>query len=174
MSDYYDDPTDENGPKALRDHAKKLEKELADLKKSLEDERQARAEAEKKAKSASLADLLRDAKVDPKFARLASRDEVEPTKEAVAAWIEENKDFYSFTPKQEATAETTAADEPQGQPNIPEGMEDAVRASQALDASGVAPSDVTVINKLQSIKADHTISEDQLLKELADAGVELG
>lgn len=172
MSDFDYDDYDENGPKALRDHAKKLEKQLADAQKANEALQAQVTDLSGQVKKSSLADLLKSAGVDPKFAPRADRDGADATKEGVEKWIAENKDFYNFGQPKEQEPKADEQ-EPAGEPNIPEGMEDAVRASQSLDASGVSPSEVDVMQKLQSIDPSKLGSMEELSAALAAAGVQL-
>lgn len=169
MSDNYDNDFDyddeRNGPAPSREQAKKLAKQLADLQKRLDGLAEENTTLKGQVKKSSLADLLKQAGVDPKFAARADKDGADATTDGVKAWIEENKDFYNFGPAKPA-AEAVA--EPDGVPNISAGLEAGVRADQALSESGVAPSDVNIESKIQSIAAN---SEEALLAELAAAGV---
>lgn len=139
MSDY-DEYDNDTSPKALRDHAKALEKQLEDLKKSLETEKAARTAAEKAAKSASLADLLRSANIDPKFAKLAERDGIDPTADAVKAWVKENEDFYNFGAKKATEAEEPEAEAETEVDEFDPEMAAALEQSAQLDSAGKARS----------------------------------
>jgi hypothetical protein len=166
MSDYdYDDNDQSNGPKALRELVEKLQKELKEQGKTLEAERAEKATLSAQVKKSSLASLLKAAGVPEKFAARADKDGADASEDGVKAWIEENKDFYNFGV---ATAPVVVAD-PDGAPNVSAELEQALRASQSLDASGVTPSEVNVTERIQSIPDN--ISEADLLKQLADLGV---
>lgn len=170
MSDtYYDDDTNDNGPKALRDLVEKLQKELKDQKKAFEALETEKATLSAQVKKSSLASLLKAAGVPEKFAARADKDGAEATEDGVKAWIEENKDFYNFGAV--APVEDAKPAEPEGQENVSPELRAAVQASQALDASGVTPSDVNVIDKLQSIDPSSYGSFEELQAAIAQAGV---
>lgn len=170
MSDYEFDDDMNDGPKALRDAYDKLKKQLADEQKA-----KAALEAERdtlrgQVKKSSLAELLVKHGIDAKFAARADRDGAEATEEGVKAWIDENRDFYNFNASK---PEEPAGDgEPDGEPTIPDGMEEGVRAGQALDASGVAPSEVQITQKLQSIDPKNYKNSEEFLAALAATGVQ--
>lgn len=170
MSDNYNDDysDDSNGPKALRELVDKLQKQVKDQEKALEAEKAEKATLSAQVKKSSLATLLKAAGVPEKFAARADKDGAEATEDGVKAWIDENKDFYNFgEPKAPA-----AVEEPDGQANVSPELAAAIAASQALDASGVTPSGVNVLEKIQSMDTDpRRVSEDQLRKQLADLGV---
>jgi hypothetical protein len=169
VSDYdYDDQND--GPKALRELVDKLQKQLKDQEKALEAEKAEKATLSAQVKKASLADLLKKAGVDPKFAARADKDGADATEEGVKAWIEENKDFYNFGPAKPAEE----AQEPSGEPNVSAEMAAAIQASQSLDASGVTPSEVNVLEKIQSLDTNpRKVSEAQLRENLAALGIKV-
>jgi hypothetical protein len=172
VSDYdYDEDGNENGPKALREHAKKLEKQLADLQKRFDEEQAARAAAEKAAKSQSLNSILRDKGVKPGLARWLEKDGVEATAEAVGAWLKENGEFFNVKAT-EPVEKATNEDEPAGEPSVSPETEAAIRASQGLDASGVSPSEVDVMQKLQSIDVSKFNSPEELQAAIAATGLQ--
>ena len=171
MSDYNDDYDDQsNGPKALRELVEKLQKQVKDQEKALEAEKAEKAELSAKVKKSSLADLLKQAGVDPKFAARADKDGADATEDGVKAWIEENKDFYNFGGTKPAEVEVVEKD---GAPNVSPDLEAGVRASQALSESGIAPGEVDILQKIQSIPTEG-ISEDQFLAQLKSLGMEVG
>jgi len=166
MSDFdYDDNDQSNGPKALRELVEKLQKQVKDHEKALEAERAEKATLSAQVKKSSLAGLLKAAGVPEKFAARADKDGADATEDGVKAWIEENKDFYNFGA---APAPVVVAD-PDGAPNVSAELEQALRASQSLDASGVTPSEVQVTDRIKSIPLN--ISEAELLKQFEDLGV---
>lgn len=173
MSDYEYDDENTEGPKALREHAKKLEKQLAESLKANEALQGQVTDLTVAVKKSSLTDLLKQAGVDPKFVVKADRDGVDATEDGVKAWIEENRDFYNFGKPAEKDGAVGEETEPTGEPTIPEGMEEGVRAGQGLDASGVSPSEVSVMSKLQSIDPSKLGSREELNAALAAAGVQL-
>lgn len=170
MSDYEYDDENNDGPKALRDHVKKLEKQLADAVKAKEELEAEKSQLAAQVKKSSLADLLKEAGIDPKFAARADRDGVEPTAESVKSWFEENREIYNFgTPTTEATV--TDGEPEGGEPTIPDGVEAGVRAGQGLDAAGVAPGEVSVMSKLQSIDPTKFSTREELQAAIAAAGI---
>ena len=168
MSDnYYDDEDQSNGPKALRELVDKLQKQVKEQEKALEAEKAEKATLSAQVKKASLADLLKKAGVDPKFATRADKDGADATEDGVKAWIEENKDFYNF-----GAVKPAEAQEPAGEPNISPEMAAAITASQSLDSSGVAPSEVNVLEKIQSMDTNpRRVTEQQLQDQLKALGV---
>lgn len=174
MSEFdYDDDFSNNTPKALREAYEKQAKELKKLQDDLAAEREARSKAEKVAKSQSLTSLLRDKGVKPALAKWLEKDDVDATPEAVDAWLKENGEFFNVKPAEPSKEVQAEDNEPQGQPNIPEGMEAAIRASQSLDASGVSPSEVDAVTKIRSVDTDpYKVTEAQLQEQLKSLGVE--
>lgn len=169
MSDYdFDD--DNAGPGDLRKALEKAKAALAAKEKELEAERTARADAEKKAKASTLRDVLSGLKVDPKFARLAERDGVEADEASVKKWIDENKDFYNFTPS------APKADEPE-----PERVEqedefdpdyaNAIEAAGRVAAGSAGMGSSSVIDQIADLDAG---SYEELVQKLADLGAPLG
>lgn len=169
MSYDFDDHEDEQsaGPKALRDHAKKLEKQLEDLTKRLEDAEKARTEAEKKAKASSLRDVLTGLQIDPKFARLAERDGVEPEADAVKKWVDENKDFYSFTPTQTAQVDEVADEADESGSDIDPNYQRAVEAGNRAGAQGAGMGSASVVDQIANLSAG---SFEELVAELEKLG----
>jgi hypothetical protein len=172
VSDYYEDDNDheDGGPADLRAALKKAKAQAAAAEK-----RAAELEAEKatlsaQVKKSSLADLLKQAGVDPKFAARADKDGADASEDGVKAWIEENKDFYNFGGTKPAEVEVVEKD---GAPNVSPDLEAGVRASQALSESGIAPGEVDILQKIQSIPTEG-ISEDQFLAQLKSLGMEVG
>jgi len=174
MSDYYDDDETQNGPKALRELVEKQSKELKKLQDDLAAEREARTKAEQAVKSTSLSTILRDKGVKPGLAKWLEKDEVEASPEAVDAWLKENGEFFNVKPAEPEKAEPQA-DEPQGESNVSPELEQALRAAQGLDASGVSPSEVDVIKKVMSVSDDPAKagSYEDLVAALAGTGVDL-
>lgn len=182
MSDYdndfedFEDGTD-TSPAGLRAALKKAKREAAAEKKRADEAEAKFAEASKTVKKSTLADLLKDAGIDPKFAARADRDGAEATADGVKAWIEENKDFYTFTAPKADEGEKDAQQEQQDQgdaqaSNLPPELVAAIQASQQLDASGVSPSEVGVLQRIASVSDDPgKVSWDQMLADLKAAGV---
>ena len=95
-----DADSDEQGPKALREHLKQVEKQRKDLEKALEDMRAENAKLLKDTRESKLGNLLRDKQVSPRIAKWIARDEVEATEEAVTKWLEENGEDFGYKPGQ--------------------------------------------------------------------------
>lgn len=182
MSDYDKDFEDfedgeDTSPAGLRKALAKAKREAAAEKKRADDAEAKAAEATKAVKKSTLADLLKDAGIDPKFAARADRDGAEATADGVKAWVEENKDFYQFTAPKAAEGEQSEEQEQQDQGEAqsdsglaPE-LVQAIQASQQLDASGVSPSEVGVLQRIQSISSDpNKVSWDQMIADLKAAG----
>lgn len=171
MSEFDYDDEYGNAPKALRDHAKALEKQLADLQKKFEDEAKARQVAEKAAKSQTLTSILREKGIKPQLAKWLEKDEVEANAEAVDAWLKENGEFFNVKPAADPEVPAPETDEP-GVPNVDPELEAALRASQQLDASGVTPGEASIVAKLQSVDVSK-LSEEQLYEHFRSLGIEM-
>lgn len=150
-----DDQT--QGPKALREQVKKLAKQLETLTGELEAERKEKAELAGQVKSVSLRDALSAAGVDAKFLKVAEKDGVEPTEEAVKKWVKENEDIYSFKPVE--------AKPQQGEPDGEEEQEfeddetdeelrAAIEAGQATESAGRPSGSSTTIQALEQANAN--------------------
>lgn len=152
--------TDDDEPTAgdLRSLVKKLQKQLKAKDDELAERDSKIGELTKTVKATSLRDLLTDAKIDPKFARLAERDGVEPTAEAVKAWVDENKDFYSFTPPAGAEAQPSAADEvdegQESEDEVDPELTEAIAQGQSLEANGRPSGSSTVVTALEQAQAN--------------------
>lgn len=103
------DTTTEGGkPKGgMREYIKQLQAENAQLKTDL-------AEANEKARAASLAHVMAEKKLPSKVAKLLPKD-IDPSPEAIDKWLEEYGDVFNLKP-----AETTPEDTDQGEPDSPE------------------------------------------------------
>lgn len=174
MSEFdYDGDLDNDGPGGLRRALEKAQKAAKDAIARAEKAEADRAEALKSVRSQSLTSLLRDKGVKPALAKWLEKDDVDATPEAVDAWLKENGEFFNVKPAEPSKEVQAEDNEPQGQPNIPEGMEAAIRASQSLDASGVSPSEVDAVTKIRSVDTDpYKVTEEQLREQLAALGVE--
>ena len=172
MSDFDDyDEQGNNGPADLRKALEKAKRDLKAAQDRAEAAEQAAADALQKVKATSLRDLLTDAKVDPKFARLAERDGIEPTAEAVKSWIAENKDFYNFGPAKAAT-EQVADEEEQAEDEEVDDLDPTYRAaieqSGRIESGSAGVGSTSLIDRIQSLKASGSL--DELYKGLADLG----
>lgn len=148
MYDEYEDDDQTTGPKALRDALAKANKRAEEAEKAAQDIAEKFAALEKAQKSQSLTQLLTAKGVNPKLAKWLDKDGVEPSEEAVDAWIEENGEFFNIKP---STAENTAneASEPgvapengsdpyQGLPPEVQAALSAMQNSQNLEASATS------------------------------------
>lgn len=186
--DEFDDTQDNEtqGPKALRDALEKANKALADREKKLDEALARIGDFERKAKSDTLSNLLKAKNVDPKYARWADKDGVEPTEDAVAAWLKENEDLIPVSRgNNEATDEVDDPDadavhEDQGDPfaDLPEEMKTALAAlgnSQALEAASVPTPPVDERSEAARLRAIAAVgqsasNESELLAALAKLG----
>ena len=179
MSDYteYDDDTfDNGGPADLRKAYEKAKREAREAQKALEAEKAARIAAEKKVRSTTLTEILRDKKVNTKVARFLEKDGVEATPEAVDEWLKENGEFFNVRPAADAQQETTdevVEDVPEDA--IPDELANGIQLSQRLDSAGVSPSEVDTIQRINSIPADpnKVQSYEDLVAQLAEIGAPL-
>jgi hypothetical protein len=157
LDDFDDfDDDQQSGPKALRDQLKKeqaarkkLEADLAEIK--------ARAEkAEQAAKRQTLAELFKEAGV-PRAARWAEKDGIEPTKEAVAAWLKENaEDFAPPAPKPTPTPQTDGDGQQDDQQVDPDGSMDPnllalLEAEGNLGAQSGSPGARTQMQRIEAL-----------------------
>lgn len=93
--DEYDDDLDtdtDNAPKALRQQVKKLNAELAESRKLIE-------EFQTRQRQSVIADVLREKNANPKLAKFITRDlEGDVTEESVAKWLEDEGELFGYTP----------------------------------------------------------------------------
>jgi len=144
--DGYDDEDldqDDAGPKGLRAALKKAQAELAAAVKEKDTLSKQVADLAAKEKSRSLTDILASKGVSPKIAKFVEKDGVDPTEEAVSAWLDENADVFNI--KTESAPEGDGAEntEGAGQSDPFAGMPDEVKAilaamqqTQATEAGG--------------------------------------
>lgn len=185
--DEYDHEQDNEtqGPKALRDALEKANKALADREKKLDEALARIGDFERKAKSENLSNLLKAKNVDPKYARWAEKDGIEPTEDAVAAWLKENEDLIPVSgtkPANEAADDhdTDDVQEDQGDPfaDLPAEMQAALAAlgnSQALEAAAVPTPPVDERSEAARLNAINAVgkaasNEAELLAALAKLG----
>lgn len=179
MSDYdYEDfeNGEDNSPAGLRKALKKAQ-DAAKKERELREAAEAKAAAaEKTAKKSNLTEILKDKGVKPALVRFLEQDGVEATPEAVDAWVQENREVFNIptTPAQDAEQEQHQEEPPapEGVDNLPPELAEALRASQQLDASGVSPSEVGVLQRIASVSTDPSKgSYEQLIADLKAAGV---
>jgi len=144
-------PEQENGPKALRDHAKKLEKEVAELRKF-------KAEQEASVRDSAVKSKLAAAGLPEAVAKFAAGAE------DIDAWINENRGLFggagtpqeqeveSDTPKGESSLGEEAQAEIQAFQNTPRGAYDGrdARTSRLDGATEGATSFDDAINKINA------------------------
>lgn len=170
--DFDDNGQEQSGPKALREA---LEKAKADLKardaKLAEQENQI-AELSKAVKSNTLRDALSDAGIDPKYARFAERDEVEPDVDSVKQWVEDNRDVYAFLAKAAAPqGEQVEGEQEQAPPadEIDPELVAALQAGQGLESTGQPVGSSNIAELLAGTDPSKFNSEaeiDNLLRQL--------
>lgn len=137
MSYEYDehDDANEDGPKALRDLVKKLQKDLDKVSSE-------RDEFAAKAKAAELTDIFTKKSVPPSIQRWIKKDGVEPTAEAVDQWLAENGEDFGWKPG-------STAEKPEGQESAPE---EAPAAAQSV----LTPEDVAAQQRIQQVASGGT------------------
>jgi hypothetical protein len=180
MSDYDDDYTgDDHSPAGLR---KALEKALAKAKEAearAVKAEAAAADAQKVVRKSTLAEILKDKGVKPGLTRFLEKDDVEATPEAVDAWLTENGEFFNVkaeaTPEQTPAADNDAHVDLTGHEDVIDpALAEALQASQRLDQSGVSPSQVGTIQRVQGLSTDPSKgSFDDLVETLRQAGAPL-
>jgi hypothetical protein len=173
-----------NGPKALRDALDKANKEKAALAKQVQEALDKVAQFEKQHKAQSLSDLLKAKGVDPKYAKWADKDDVEPSESAIDAWLEDNKELIPVASVEDSQpnppANENANSGDQGDPfaGLPDEVRTALSAMQSSqqlesNASSVAPFDPRAedaVEKSLGAIAANAQSEADLLKALSALG----
>jgi hypothetical protein len=183
MSDRYDDDNfdDENdhSPAGLRKALEKAKREAKKAQEELAAEREARTKAEGLVKKSTLTEILKDKGVKPGLTRWLEKDDVEATPEAVDAWLTENGEFFNVkaeaTPEQTPAADNDAHVDLTGHEDVIDpALAEALQASQRLDQSGVSPSQVGTIQRVQGLSTDPSKgSFDDLVETLRQAGAPL-
>lgn len=178
--DEYDEQT--GGPKALRDALEKANKEKAQLAKQVEEALAKVADFEKRQKAQSLSDLLKAKGVDPKYARWADKDDVEPSEDAIDKWLQDNKDLIPVAsgdsqqsdPAPEATNSGEQGDPFAGLPDEVRTALAAMQTSQQLEAQSTTvafnPRAEEAIEKSLGAIAENAKSEADLIKALQALG----
>ena len=158
----YDEDDDygqtDNGPKALRDALKKAQDDLKARDAEIATLKEQAATLSKQVKSSTLRDALSDAGLDPKYARFAERDEVEPNVESVKKWADENKDVYAFLNKPAAEAPPGDDDGDAGDAGPEDQIDPAlaaqILAAQQLSSDGRPSGSTTIQDTLAAINLD--------------------
>lgn len=191
MYDEYDEneQNDQNGPKDLRNALDKANKEKAALAKQVAEFTARLDQLEREKKSASLADLLKAKGVDPKYARWADKDEIEPSESAVDAWLADNKDLIPVTAESAGGSDESAPENQsaptgdQGDPfaGMPEELQavlKAMQSSQELESSAstsipLDPRAEAAVERSLAAIGDSAKSEADLIKALTALGAPL-
>ena len=175
-NDFEDYTGEDNSPAGLRKAIEKANARVKAAEKKAADAEERAAKAEGQAKKSTLTELLQKKGIKPGLVRFLEKDGVEATPEAVDAWVKENREDFNIQPaepkgeqqEQEPAEEAPPANE------LPSDLVQAVQASQQIDASGVSPSEVGVLQRLQSINSDPSkTSLEELVAQLKDAGAPL-
>ena len=175
----YGNDNEQSGPKALRDQLEKLKSQLAEKDKELGSLREANTALETKVKSSTLRDAFADAGIDAKYARFAERDGVEPTKEAVEKWREENAEVYAFLAQKPAAEANASQGEQEEEPQAPvaDNVSPAFAAllaqAQGLESSGHPSGSTDIVNALEGIDPNKVESREQLVELLGALGAPL-
>jgi len=158
--------------KADRAKAKRI-KELEDI---LAEREKSLAELNGKVKVTGVTEVLKARGANPALAKYALKDDVEPTEEAVDAWLAENGSLFGYEPKSaEATAESGAPSNEGGDGVDMSALADALAAMQrvqtgeANSAPALAGND-KVMQALAAIDTKAT-SFDDAAKALGQLGI---
>lgn len=144
--DAYDDDATDEGPKALRDLVKKLQKDLEKV--STE-----RDQFASKAKEADLSKVFTKLNVPPRIQRWMK--DVDSTEEAVTKWLAENGEDFGYTPGQ---AQTDSVKTPEGEQSTSE------EAPATAVASVLSEEDIATFQRLQGLlsgSTGQTVMSDQ-------------
>lgn len=150
-----DDDRNDPSPGDLRNLVKKLQKELKDRDEKLAAQGKTIDDLTGQVKATSLRDLLTAQNIDPKFAKVAERDGVEPTEDAVKQWRQDYDGIYAFRPAAEQSLEDDAGDEGEGdEGHVPDGLDDALQAGQNLEGAGHPSGSSTISDALRAARAN--------------------
>lgn len=152
-----DDDEPANGPKALRNAFKKLQKELADTKAMLT------AVTAEKQKS-TLADLVKAKGLPEKVAALYTG---EPTEEGLSAWLGEYGDVLGVKPA-DVTADDTTADA-----GMTPGIDPALVAAQQAMAGVASTAQAQTADHASQTRVRATKDQSELAAVLASNGITL-
>jgi hypothetical protein len=168
MSAYgYEDDSDygqdQNGPKALRDALKKAQDDLKARDTEIASLKEQASTLSKQVKSTTLRQALQDAGVDPKYARFAERDEVEPDEAAVKKWVEDNREVYAFLNKPAPGSQNPSdAGDAGTDDEIDPALADAIAAGQRLESNGRPGGSTSVLEALEGADPTSFKSEAEL------------
>ena len=154
MSYDYDDDEQNEGPKALRDLVKKLQRDLE----KVTEERDSFAS---KAKEADLSRVFTDLKIPAHIQRWMKRDGVEADEAAVKQWVNENGADFNFK----------LGDAPAAVTETPEGQNVSPAEAPAAPAveSVLTPEDIAHLERIQGLMAGG-VGQTQL-SDAADTAV---
>lgn len=115
----FDSDMESEGIKNLRKQFKDMTRQNAELQAQLKD-------ALSVGRKATISETLRDLGANPKLSRYIP-SEIEGTKDAIKAWLDEDGELFGFKPKsEEAAPEGAAQAQAQQQPAAPAGVPDAM------------------------------------------------
>jgi hypothetical protein len=107
-TNYYDDEDDDFTPEESGDAMKQLRKVNRTLEKRLKELEQEATAAKNAVRGRTIKDVLSSKGINSKVAAFIPQD-IEPTEEAVSAWLSEYGDVFGVNNKQGETAEQTKA-----------------------------------------------------------------
>lgn len=160
MSYDYDDDTNEDGPKALRDLVKKLQRDLE----KVTEERNTFAS---KAKEADRAAVFTKLNIPPKIQRWMK--DVEGTEDAVKQWVAENGEDFNFTLGQ---AQTDSAKTPEGEQSTSTEAPAATAAQSVLSEEDIAAYERITAAMAQGV--GQTVTSDQTSAAVQTVESQLG
>lgn len=157
--DDYDDETQNDGPKALRDLVDKLKRDNAKL-------TEENSKFAAKAKAADLATVFTKLSVPPKIQRWIK--DVDSTEEAVQKWLDENGEDFGYQP---ASAQTDSVQTPEGEQST------SVEAPATAVPSVLSLEDIATFERLQGLlngSTGQTVLSDQVNTSVATVESKLG
>lgn len=167
-----EDETDLSAPKALREYAEKLKKELEESRKAAAELQKEYAKLEKSQKVANLEGILRDKQVPANIAKWIKRDDVDASEEAVSKWLEENGEDFGYKANQPPTQQ--AQPDQSATPVVSEADAQALEAWGSLDENRPGGGiDVRFADQLKDMEA-RNLSYDEIVEGLRKAGVPVG
>lgn len=117
---------------ALRKQLKAAAKDNKTLKEAQAADKQALAELTQKVNGVTLESVLKEKGAKPQLAKFMK--DVEPTEEAVSAWLSENGELFGYTPPKEGAAETNGETQQTGETGFSPEMTAALAAMQKVQA----------------------------------------
>lgn len=167
-----DSDQSEGAPKALRDHAKQLDKQLKDAQAALEKANDQIASLTKANHQTTLDGLLKD--VPPSAAKWLKRDftaeNIDPSAEAVQKWLAENGGDFGYKPEGDKPA-GEAPKTPEDQDLSPETLA-AYQAIQEISGTNAEGGNAT-IQQIQALDQNPNASYEDLVKAFRAMGAPL-